>query len=51
MSERGGRTDEYLDAMHALRTEPAPSFHGRYVSFDAVEPTPGQCNSDGSTAS
>ena len=40
MSERGGRTDEYLDAMTALWTQEAPAFHGRYVSFDKVDAHP-----------
>jgi probable F420-dependent oxidoreductase len=40
MSERGGRTDEYLDAMTALWTREAPAFHGRYVSFDKVDAHP-----------
>src|SRR3984957_1618451 len=40
MSERGGRTDEYLDAMTALWTQEAPSFHGRHVSFDKVDAHP-----------
>jgi probable F420-dependent oxidoreductase len=40
LSERGGRTDEYLDAMTALWTDEAPSFHGRYVSFGKVDAHP-----------
>jgi probable F420-dependent oxidoreductase len=40
MSERGGRTDEYLDAMTALWTHEAPAFHGRYASFDHVDAHP-----------
>lgn len=40
MSERGGRTDEYLDAMTALWTSEATAFHGRYVSFDRVDAHP-----------
>jgi probable F420-dependent oxidoreductase len=36
MAERGARTDEYLAAMRALWTEPAPSFQGRFVSFSGV---------------
>src|ERR1700676_410077 len=28
--ERGGRTDEYLQAMRALWTQPEPRFNGRY---------------------
>jgi probable F420-dependent oxidoreductase len=34
---RGERTDEYLDAMTALWTEPAPEFHGRHVDFSGVD--------------
>lgn len=33
LAERGGRTDEYLDAMRQLWSEPAPEFHGKYVDF------------------
>jgi len=40
LSERGGRTDEYLDAMTALWTQEAPAFHGRYASFDKVDAHP-----------
>lgn len=40
MSERGARTDEYLDAMAALWTEPAAPYHGRFVSFDHVDAYP-----------
>ena len=47
MSERGRRTDEYLTAMHALWTEEAPSFHGRHVSFDAVDAHPRPVRPDG----
>jgi probable F420-dependent oxidoreductase len=39
-AERGARTDEYLDAMTALWTSPAPEFHGRFVSFDHVDAHP-----------
>ena len=38
--ERGARTDEYLDAMTALWTEPAPAFHGRHVDFAGVDAHP-----------
>jgi probable F420-dependent oxidoreductase len=34
--ERGAITDEYLRAMRELWTSEAPSFHGRYVSFEDV---------------
>jgi probable F420-dependent oxidoreductase len=37
---RGGRTDEYLDAMTALWTQPAPEFHGRHVDFAEVDAHP-----------
>jgi probable F420-dependent oxidoreductase len=47
MAERGRRTDEYLDAMHALWTEEAPSYHGRYVSFAAVDAHPRPFRPDG----
>jgi probable F420-dependent oxidoreductase len=40
MTERGGRTDEYLQAMTALWTQEAPSFHGRYAAFDRVDAHP-----------
>ena len=40
LSQRGGRTDEYLDAMTALWTDEAPAFHGQYVSFDKVDAHP-----------
>ncbi|MEU4625349.1 TIGR03619 family F420-dependent LLM class oxidoreductase [Actinoplanes sp. NPDC023801] len=43
LAERGARTDEYLAAMRAL-WEAAPSFTGRFVSFDGVvqHPSPVQ---------
>jgi probable F420-dependent oxidoreductase len=47
MSERGGRTDEYLDAMRALWTQPAPSYQGRYVAFDGVDAHPRPVQKDG----
>ena len=37
---RGARTDEYLDAMTALWTDPAPEFHGRHVDFSGVDAHP-----------
>ncbi|MEV0224803.1 LLM class F420-dependent oxidoreductase [Streptomyces sp. NPDC050704] len=40
MAERGRRTDEYLDAMTALWNDPAPSHHGRFVSFENVDAHP-----------
>jgi len=35
-AQRGAITDEYLRAMRELWTSDAPSFHGRYVSFEDV---------------
>jgi probable F420-dependent oxidoreductase len=40
MAERGRRTDEYLDAMTALWTEPAPAYRGRFVHFEHVDAYP-----------
>ncbi|MFI9817728.1 TIGR03619 family F420-dependent LLM class oxidoreductase [Saccharothrix variisporea] len=41
MSERGGRTDDYIDAMRALWTDPAPvSFAGRHVDFRNLDAHP-----------
>jgi probable F420-dependent oxidoreductase len=47
MSERGGRTDEYLDAMRQLWNEPEPAFHGRYVNFEHVDAHPRPVRPDG----
>jgi len=40
MSERGSRTDEYLDAMDALWTQSQPSYAGRHVTFDQIDAYP-----------
>ena len=41
MSERGGRTDEYLDAMTALWTQPGPvRFQGEHVAFENLDAYP-----------
>lgn len=40
MSERGSRTDEYIDAMRALWNEPRPAYHGRHVDFENVDAHP-----------
>jgi probable F420-dependent oxidoreductase len=40
LADRGARMDEHLAAMRALWDEPAPSFHGRFVSFDGVVQRP-----------
>ncbi|HEX4215546.1 MAG TPA: LLM class F420-dependent oxidoreductase [Candidatus Dormibacteraeota bacterium] len=47
MSERGSRTDEYLDAMRALWTEPRPSYRGRHASFGGVDARPRPVRPDG----
>ncbi|MQY31617.1 LLM class F420-dependent oxidoreductase [Nocardia aurantia] len=46
-TERGGRTDEYLDAMRQLWTAPAPAFHGNYVNFEQVDAHPRPVRPDG----
>jgi probable F420-dependent oxidoreductase len=38
--ERGARADEYLAAMRAIWSEEKPAYHGRYVSFQAVQAYP-----------
>jgi len=41
MAERGSRTDEHLDVMRALWTEPGPvSFHGRYTNIGGIDAHP-----------
>lgn len=42
--ERGGRTNEILEALKLLWTEPSATFHGKYFQFDNVvfEPKPFQ---------
>lgn len=40
MADRGTRTDEYIDAMTSLWTDPAPKFAGRYVAFADVDAHP-----------
>ena len=41
LSERGARTDEHLDVLRALWTDPAPvSFHGRFTDFTAMDAHP-----------
>jgi probable F420-dependent oxidoreductase len=37
---RGERAEEYLSAMRALWSMPAPEFHGRYVDFAGVDAYP-----------
>lgn len=38
--DRGARTDEYIDAIRALWTEPQPSFAGRTVRFSGIDAQP-----------
>jgi probable F420-dependent oxidoreductase len=38
--DRGARTDEYIDAMRALWTQPKPSFAGRTVRFTGIDAQP-----------
>ena len=39
-AERGRIADDYLAAMHAMWTQPKPSYRGSYVSFEAVQAMP-----------
>lgn len=47
LAERGGRTDEYLDAIRQLWTTPDPEFHGRYADFERVDAHPRPVRPDG----
>jgi probable F420-dependent oxidoreductase len=47
MEDRAARTVEYLEAMHALWTMEAPSYHGRYVDFEGVDAHPRPVQADG----
>jgi probable F420-dependent oxidoreductase len=38
--DRGRRTDEYIEAMRALWTQPVASYSGRHVQFDGVKCNP-----------
>ena len=38
--DRGARTDEYIDAIRALWTQPHPSFAGRKVRFSGIDAQP-----------
>jgi probable F420-dependent oxidoreductase len=40
LSDRGTRSDEYLDAMRRLWTDEEPAFEGRYVNFSGVDAYP-----------
>jgi len=37
---RGARTDEYIDAIRTLWTEPQPQFHGRFAAFANIDAQP-----------
>jgi probable F420-dependent oxidoreductase len=39
-SDRGARTDEYIDALRVLWTEPRPSFSGPSVRFSGIDAQP-----------
>ena len=39
-TERGRIADDYLAAMRAVWTQPAPAYRGRYVSFEGVQAMP-----------
>jgi probable F420-dependent oxidoreductase len=40
LAERAARTDEYLDAMLAIWSDPARPHHGRFADFEGVEAFP-----------
>jgi probable F420-dependent oxidoreductase len=40
LSERGGRMDEYLDAMRVLWSAERPEYHGRFVDFAGIDAHP-----------
>src|ERR1700761_1377700 len=35
-AERGAVTDEFMDAMRAIWTQPRPSFHGKYTNIEGL---------------
>ena len=39
-AERGGRTDEAIDAIRALWSQPEPAFAGRHFRFDGIDAHP-----------
>ena len=39
-TDRGARTDEYIEAMRVLWRDPEPTYHGRYTSFDRAKSNP-----------
>jgi probable F420-dependent oxidoreductase len=40
LSERGGRTDEYLAAMRSIWYDEHPAYRGRFVSFSGIQAHP-----------
>ena len=46
-ASRGARTDEYIEAMRALWTQPKPSFAGNFVKFDQIQAQPRPVQSGG----
>lgn len=40
MEHRGTRTDEYLEVILALWTQPKPVFHGHFVNFEGIQAYP-----------
>ena len=38
--DKGPRTDEYLEAIRAMWTEPKPAYSGRFVSFSGIDAQP-----------
>lgn len=40
LDERASRTEEYLEALHALWTTDAPEFHGTHVDFAGIDANP-----------
>ena len=39
-SERGARTDEYIDAIRELWTSEQPVFHGQFVNYEGIQSRP-----------
>ncbi|HEU5378808.1 MAG TPA: LLM class F420-dependent oxidoreductase [Ktedonobacteraceae bacterium] len=39
-TDRGARTDNYLEAIRAIWVQPQPAYHGRFVSFEHVQAHP-----------
>jgi probable F420-dependent oxidoreductase len=37
---KGARSNEYIEAIRAMWTQPRPSYHGRFVNFDGINAFP-----------